>query len=554
MMAPGNRHFFALRLLLNDSLHQIGRGGGGNASEALGVVRAAGKFGAGTALSRILGVLRDMLKAYLFGTGVAADAFTVAFRIPNMLRAFLAEGTLSASFVPVFNDYLAKGKKEESWEVARNVFGILSLVLALVSGLGIILAPVIVRLIASGFGQVPGKIDLTITLTQILFPYIFFVGLTALAAGILNSHRHFTVPALAPAMLNLSMIAFMGFLCTRIIGGPKMQIYGLAAGALVGGAGQLLIQIPILRKKGMHFRPGFDFRHPAIGRIFKLMIPGVIGMGVAEINAFVDTYLAALLQSGSVAALEYGNRLVQLPLGVFGVALGTAALPTMSSQAAREDTENLKNTLSTTLRMIVFIMAPATVGLIVLRVPIVRLLFERGRFFEGDSVGLVTSALMFYSIGLVAYGAARSVVAAFYSLKDTKTPVKCSFVAMVANVILNIILMRYLELGGLALATALSSMINVTLLVIILRKRLGGFFEPRWWTSAVKSISAALGMGVVTYLCQAWVYGWAGPLGGMAKIYNVALPVAAGIAAYVLFSMLLGSQELKLALDAVRKR
>lgn len=521
--------------------------------ESLGVMRAAGKFGAGTALSRVLGVFRDMLKAYLFGTGVAADAFTVAFRIPNMLRAFLAEGTLSASFVPVFNDYLAKGKREESAEVARNAFGILALALLAVSALGVLLAPIIVRVMASGFSEIPGKIELTVNLTRILFPYIFFVGLTALCAGILNSHRHFTVPALAPAMLNISMIAFMGLLCTRIIGGPKMQIYGLAAGALAGGMGQLLIQVPVLKSKGIPLRPGFDYRHPAIGKIFRLMIPGVIGMGVAEINAFVDTYLAALLQAGSVAALEYGNRLVQLPLGIFGVALGTAALPTMSAQAARDETAQLKETLATNLRMIVFVMAPATVGLIVLRVPIVRLLFERGRFFGGDSVEMVTWALMFYSIGLVAYGGAKSLVAAFYSLKDTKTPVRCSFAAMIANVILNIILMRYLQLGGLALATALSSMLNVGLLIVFLRRRLGTFIRTPWLMSAARSVTAAAGMGMVTYWCHHWVFGWAGPLGGMAKIYNVVIPVMAGMASYVLFSALLGSPELKLAWRAVRR-
>jgi len=523
-------------------------------AEAVTVVRAAGKFGAATAFSRVLGVFRDMLKAYFFGTGVAADAFTVAFRIPNMLRAFLAEGTLSASFVPVFNEYLATGRKKESWEVARNAFGILAVVLLVVSALGVLLAPWIVRLIASGFAEVPGKIGLTVTLTRILFPYIFFVGLTALAAGILNSHRHFTTPAIAPAMLNISMIAFMGLLCTRIIGGPKMQIYGLAAGALVGGAGQLLIQIPVLRRKGMPLKPGFDFRHPAIGRIFKLMVPGIIGMGVVEINAFVDTYLAALLEPGSVAALEYGNRLVQLPLGVFGVALGTAALPTMSTHAARDETEKLKRTLDSALRMIVFVMAPATVGLIVMRVPIVRLLFERGRFFGGNSVSLVTSALMFYALGLAAYGAAKSLVAAFYSLQDTKTPVRCSFVAMVANVVLNLILMRYLALGGLALATALSSTLNVILLLRFLTKKVGRLFGPDLGLSIARSVGAALAMGATTSWCFELVFSWAGPRGGMAKVYNVMIPVFVGMAAYTLFSFLLRSPELHLVWAAVRRR
>jgi putative peptidoglycan lipid II flippase len=541
---------------LISAIDQIGRedGTAWDGRDSIGVMRAAGKFGAGTALSRVLGVARDMLKAYLFGTGIAADAFTVAFRIPNMLRAFLAEGTLSASFVPVFSEYLAKGKKKESWEVARNAFGILALVLLAISVLGILLSPLLVRAIASGFSQVPGKIALTVTLTRILFPYIFFVGLTALCAGILNSHRHFTVPALAPAMLNISMIAFMGLICTRIIGGPKMQIYGLAAGAVVGGVGQLLIQIPVLKSKGMPLRPGFNFHHPAIARIFRLMVPGVIGMGVAEINAFVDTYLAAVLQSGSVAALEYGNRLVQLPLGVFGVALGTAALPTMASQAAREETDKLKDTLATNLRMIIFVMAPAAVGLIVLRVPIVRLLFERGRFFGGDSVSLVTSALMFYAVGLISYGSAKSLVAAFYSMKDTKTPVRCSVVAMITNIILNLILMRYLQLGGLALATALSSTLNVVMLARYLTKKVGPFLTLSWLMGAARSVLAAGAMGVVTYWSYLWVFSWEGRHGGIVKVYNAGIPVMVGIASYMLFSLLLGSPELRLAFASLKRR
>jgi len=524
------------------------------AAESIGVMRAAGKLAGGTALSRVLGVVRDMLKAYLFGTGLAADAFTVAFRIPNMLRAFLAEGTLSAAFVPVFNDYLAKGRRKESWEVARHTAGILVIVLLLFTLAGVLLAPVLVRIMAAGYGEVPGKMELTVSLTRMLFPYIFFVGLTALCAGILNSHRHFTMPALAPAMLNISMVAFMGLLCVRLAGGPEVQIYGLAAGALVGGALQLAIQLPVLWKKGMPFRLGFDFRHPAIGRIFKLMLPGVVGLGVLEINAFVDTYLASLLRPGSVAALEYGNRLMLLPMGMFGVALGTAALPTMSAQAALRETEKLRDTLDTALRMVVFVLAPATVGLVVLREPLIRLLFQRGAFTAGESTAMTASALMFYSVGLVAYGSAKSLVAAFYSMKDTKTPVRCSAVAMVSNIVLNLILMRYLELGGLALATALSSMINVALLTRFLRRRIGKVMRPSWGRSVLRACVAASAMGIVAYWCHAWTVDWVGQEGLAAKLLAVVLPVAAGIAGYVFFSYIMGSRELRLVGEAIRRR
>ena len=323
-------------------------------------VLSAGKLSLGTMASRVLGIVRDMMRAYLFGTGIAADAFTVAFRLPNMLRALFAEGALSAAFVPVLTEAMEKGDPEEWKRFVLNCASVLALTLILVSLLGILIAPGLIPLIVPGYAKVAGKIDLTVGLTRWLFPYIFFIGLATLAMATLNALRHFTAPAMSAAVLNLSMIASMVFLCPALGQAPDRQITGLAWGVLAGGALQLLIQIPPLwrHRLGVAFR--MSLRDPRLRRVGALMLPGVVGMGVAEINAFVDTFLGSLLPAGSVAALEYGHRVMQLPLGVFAVALGTAVLPTLSRFAARGEEESLEGAFNLVLRLTLFILLKVT--------------------------------------------------------------------------------------------------------------------------------------------------------------------------------------------------
>lgn len=506
--------------------------------------RSAGKIAIATLISRVLGLIRDMVKAYLFGTSIAADAFTVAFRIPSMLRQLLGEGALSAAFVPTYTEYLTTRTPRESWQLLNVVFSLLAGLLLVIVGVGIFLSPQIVQLMVAGFEQIPGKLTLTISLTRILFPYIFFVSLAALVMGILNSHRQFFIPALAPVMLNLSLIISAFTFCPLFGETPEKQIFGFAIGALIGGLGQLAIQLPPLIRLGFRFRPSFNWRHPGLIRILKLMAPGLFGIAIYEINLLADTFLASLLPTGSVASLEYGNRLVQLPLGAFATAIGTAILPSLSVHAAQENTQKLKETFSHALRLILLILIPATIGLIILADPIIRLLLQRGVFNITRSLPMTVGALTFYALGLCSYGMIKGVVPVFYAMKDTKTPVKVAAVAMTSNIVLNLILMQILELRGLALATALSATLNVSLLLFILRRRIGTFDELKILRSALKTTLATGIMGGVCWLSLSTCLHFWGTGVLWARVLNLFIPLILSIGVFFGFARLLRHSEL----------
>ena len=437
------------------------------------LVSGASRLGLGTFISRLLGLGRDMARAWLFGTGMAADAFTVAFRVPNLLRALFAEGALSASLVPVLADYVERDDREATVRFLRALSTVLCAALGITVLLGVLLAPTIVPWLVHGFRAVPGKVELTVRLTQVLFPYLLLIGLATLAMAVLNTHRHFTTPALSPSVLNVFMIVGALLVAPQLGDDPSVQVYGLAAAVLLGGVFQAAIQWPPLRARRLTLAPSRAWRDPGVGRVLWLMLPGVLGIAVQEINAFVDTFLASLLVQGSVSALEYGQRVMQLPLGVIGVALGTASLPTLSRLVSRGERAQAEDTAAFSIRLVLLVMLPASIWLVILARPILALLFQRGAFSGGDSLAMTTMALRFYALGLVAYGTAKSLVPLFYAHKDTRTPVRAAVIALVANVVLNLILMRYLALGGLALATALSSFLNVALLAHWSRRRLG---------------------------------------------------------------------------------
>jgi len=363
-----------------------------------GVVRATGVIGLATLLSRILGFIRDVVVAGTFGAGSATDAFFVAFRIPNLLRRLLAEGALSPAFVPVFAEYLANRPRGEFLRMVRSVATTFFLILCVVCLLGILLAPWIVSLMAPGFSSVPQKAELTTRLTRLMFPYLLFVGLTALATGILNVHRRFFAPALGPVALNLGMIASVIFLVPRL----ELPITGLAVGVLVGGLGQFLFQLPDMRRAGISLAPSTELFHPALARITLLLGPSVLGLAAVQLSVFVNTFLASLLRDGSISYLYYADRIMEFPLGVFGVAVATAALPPMAEQAARRDLRRLGETLSFALRLSCFVAVPASVGLLLLRNPLVRVLFERGEVQRADTQA-TAFALGFYALGLTAF-------------------------------------------------------------------------------------------------------------------------------------------------------
>jgi len=508
-------------------------------SEKSKVTVAAGIVGAATLLSRIFGFIRDMVIASIFGAGLSADAFFVAFRIPNLLRRLFAEGSLSITFVPVFSEYLTNSGKNEAFKLALSAVRTLTVLLILVAVAGVLLSPLIVRLIAPGFSATPGKLALTITLTRMMFPYIVFIGLVALFMGILNVLGHFAAPALAPVCLNIAMIGSV-FLIAPFMSDP---ILGVAIGVIIGGLLQLLLQVPFLISKGFIFWKKASFYHPGLKKIGTLMLPTILGAAVYQINILVGTLLASLLPQGSVSYLYYADRLVQFPLGIFAIAIATAVLPTLSRQAAAKDADALRETFAYAIRLVLFITIPAMIGLIVLREPIVALLFKRGAF-DAETVRQTAVALLYYCVGLWAFSAVRVVVSTFYALQDTRTPVRIAIIAIAANIALSIILMKPLAHGGLALATSLSSMLNLVLLIWVLRQRLG---VPDWHPiviSAIKTVASSAIMGVGVYIIA--YYTISSPTATFAHLsVGLLVSIVSGLILYAGLSRLMKSDELK---------
>ncbi len=511
------------------------------------LVKAAGVIGLATFSSRILGFIRDMVLARLFGAGAAADAFFVAYRIPNLLRELFAEGSMSAAFIPIFSEYLTRRTQRDAWELASAAFTTLLTILTGVCVLGILAAPWIVALIAPGFGDDPGKQALTMVLTRIMFPYLLFIGLSALAMGVLNSVRSFAAPAFSPVMFNVVIIA------SALLLAPAFEepILAVAVGVVAGGLAQFLVQLPALRRSGLLFRWRADFGHDGVRRIGWLMAPALIGLSVTQINLLVSTILASFFPGGPTY-LFYGMRLIQFPLGVFGVALATAVLPSLSTQAAQGDLEALRRTLAFGLRLIFFIIFPAMVGLILLRVPIVHLFFEHGRFSAADTAG-TAGAVLAYAVGLWAFAGVRIVVAAFYALQDTRTPVLVAGCALAANIGLSLLLMGPLAHVGLALATALSAMLNMTLLVIFLARRLAALGWPAILKSHLRVLLASL---PIVAACL-WVAGlgvWGQPEAWVAKATMLIVGIGLSVAGYVTAQTLLRSDEMDFLWGLVHRK
>ncbi len=510
------------------------------------MARAAGVVGLATLASRITGFARDMVIAYFFGAGAAADAFFVAFRIPNLLRRLFAEGTLTIAFVPVFTEVLAKKGKEEAFLLARSTFSLLALALLLTCALGITFSQQVVLIIAPGFGAGGPSHALAVELTRWCFPYIFFISLTALAAGVLNSLNHFFAPAASPVLLNLAFIGCAAAF-SRVTDPPVLS---LAYGVILGGAAQFLVQLPYLRARGVSLRPAWDIKNPYLGRILKLMGPAAFGAAVYQLTVLINTMLASWLPTGSVSYLYYADRLIEFPLGIFAIAVSTAILPSLSRQAANADHQALVQTMGYGLRLTMFINLPAMAGLLVLAQPLVELLFARGEFGP-ESSRATAQALMGYGVGLWAAAGVRSVLPAFYALKDTRTPVKVGFFCLLVNLAVSLALMKPLAHVGLALATSASGAVNMLALLWLLRQRLGPLGARRIALSSLRvslaSLVMAAAVGAVAYLPDWGVSAW----------LKAARPIAAmtvGVAVFFLAAWGLRLPELRELWEAARSR
>jgi putative peptidoglycan lipid II flippase len=460
----------------------------------------------------------------------------------------VGEGSLTISFVPVYTDYLTHHPESETRKVTHIAFTVAGAVLLILTLFGILFSPLLIRIIAPGFVENPEKFGLTVTLNQILFPYLFFMGLFALSMGILNSLRHFFAPSIAPIFLNISIILSVLFFRSYF----EIPVMALALGVLAGGVIQFLFQIPFLRKRGITFRFHFDFKHPAIRRIGSLMIPGLIGTAVYQINVFIDTIFASFLPGGSVSYLFFADRLMEFPLGIFGIAVGMASLPSLSGLASQGRKEEMRETLAFTLRLVFFISVPAMVGLIALKTPIIHLLFERGQF-DPTATRMTAQALLCYSVGLWAIAGARTIAPAFYALQDTWTPLKIALICLGANVLFIVFLIHPLKHAGLALATSLSSTLNLVLLFWRLNLKMGGLDLRGTARSFLRILLCSLAMGFSAYgICS--LGNWSGPGRSLVKGILLGAGIGAGIGVYGLCSYLFKIEEFLFLLKMAKRR
>lgn len=458
------------------------------------ISRGVRSFTLGTAVSRVMGLAREMVFAHLFGVGAATDAFNVAFRIPNLLRDLFAETALSDAFVPVLTSEKAKGREAQN-RLASNIFNVLFVVTGLVSLAGFVAAPTLAKAIAFGFGRVPGKIDLTAQLTAVLFPFLLFVSLAAWAMSYLNTERSFFVPSVAPAAFNVFSILVplltYGWFAAR----GKEPIFGMAVGVLVGGLMQFLVQVPLLRRKGFRWSPVLSFRDPEFRRVMALFVPVAIGLAGTRINVLVNTILVTPLAEGSVSWLNYAFRIMHLPLGLFGVAVGAVALPSLSKLVVENDTAAIRGTLADSLRMVLFLTVPTSALLVGLAVPVTRAIYERGRFTAADTLA-TAAALLLYVLGIPFMSALRNVAAVFYAYKDAKTPMYASFCSIGLNIVLNVTLMWVLGYLAFPLSTTLAAILNVGILYALLPRKVGPMeFGPLAAYAGKLGLASAAGGG-----------------------------------------------------------
>jgi putative peptidoglycan lipid II flippase len=487
-----------------------------------------------TLLSRITGLVRETLKAALFGAGAQMDAFEAAFRLPNILRRMFAEGAFSQAFVPILAEFRERQGAAATKSLLDHVTGALVVVLLAVTALGVLAAPLLVYLLAGGFAATPGKVELTADLIRICFPYLFFISLVSLAGGVLNVHRRFAIPAFTPVLLNVSVIAAALLLAKHV----DPPILALGWGVFIGGVAQLALQVPPLVRLGMLPRPRLDLRHEGVRRILRAMAPAVLGVSAAQINILLSTQLAALLGDGRISWITYADRLMEFPTALLGVAVGTVLLPSLSRQHASSDTERYSDLLDWGLRLVVVLALPAAAALAVLAVPLVATLYQYGRFGVND-VLQVRLALLGYSVGLIGLIAIKVLAPGFYARQDLRTPVRYAFVTVALTQAIAVSLMFVIGHPALTLAISLGACANAVLLLRALVRR--GIYRPRpgWGGFVARTLVAVAVLAAV-------LWGLTGPdadwlrAGALVRIPRLAVVVAAGALAYFAVLRLLG--------------
>jgi len=496
------------------------------------LMRTVGSISLATSMSRVLGLVRDQVQAYFFGAGPITDAFIAAFRVPNLLRDLFAEGALSSAFIPTFTAERERKDDAAAWRLANRTISVLLVILGALTVIIAFGAPWILKVYVAGFP--PDKMDLAVTMTRILAPFLLFVALAAVAMGVLNTHGRFFLPSLAPASFNVAAIVGVLLLVPLL---PRFGLepgLALAIGAVAGGALQFLVQLPAMRSVGFRFRFDLVWRDPALRRIGALMLPATLGLAATQINILVDTVLASTFGDGPITYLAYAFRLMQLPIGLFGVAIGTANLARVSRDAAQRDLQSLRVNLATSLRAAALLVLPATIGLIVLREPIVRLLFEHGRF-GGEDTRRTAATVLCYALGLFAYAVTKIQVPTFYALGDTRTPMLGSVTAVSAKIGANFLfiwLLRRLGVDpflGLALSTSLAAWINFGWLGLGLRRHLGTLRGQRVGSTYGIMLLLSSVMGGATLFVHAGLERWLGGGGLVSEAARLMAAILAGM-------------------------
>jgi putative peptidoglycan lipid II flippase len=541
-------------------------------SENRQIARAAGTVAALTLASRITGLVRDAVMSHVFGAGVAADAFFVAFRLPNLLRRLVGEGAVSGAFIPVFGEALERDDPAEATRAFRAVVTGFALLLAALTAVGIALAPLWLRVMAPGFDDQPDVFALTVRLTRWLFPYLPLVGLVAALGGFLNALRHFAAPAASPVLLNLAMITAMLAMAPLF----AQPIDALAVGVLAGGGLQVVAQVLALRARGVELTPVWAPRHPALVRVLALLVPTTLGAAVYQLNVLISTSVASALPAGSVSHLWCAGRVLELPIGLVAVALGTAALPSFAAQAARGAHGELRRSLTFAIGLTNLIAVPATVAMFVLAVPITAVLFQHGAFAAADAEH-TARALQAYAVGLWPLAVVRLAVPALYALRDVRTPLLAAAAAVIGNLLASLALIGPLpdavssgfaaaiaraattltvadfDSAGLALAASLGAALNLVSLLPVLHRRLGGLDGRTLASSGLRSMLASLPMGVLVYAASA-AYDWTGPGTLTAKALLLTVIISAGLATFAGTAVAIGGPEVKGMRRLIRER
>ncbi|TDI26544.1 MAG: murein biosynthesis integral membrane protein MurJ [Acidobacteria bacterium] len=517
------------------------------------VAGSAAVIGVATMTSRVLGLGRNLVFASLFGASSAMDAFFVAFRIPNLMRDLFAEGAMSAAFVPTFTRRLTTEGRAAAWRLGTQLINALIVITGVLVLAAIIFAEPLTRLFARDFAEVPGKLELTVRLTRVMLPFLTLVAVAAACMGMLNSLRRFFIPALSPAMFNISVI-LSGLLLVPLMPQAGFErIMAIACGVVLGGIGQIAIQYWMLHREGFRYRFTLDPTDRGLREVLRLMGPATIAGAALQVNLVVTTILATSQGTGAVSWLTYAFQVMYLPIGVLGVSIATAAIPVLSRHAALGELHQMRRTISHSLRLMLMLMVPATVGLVVLAVPIVRLLFERRAFTPADTQATAL-ALACYAPGMVGYSVVRLAVPSFYALGTSLTPALVSAGTVGLNIVLNLVLVRVMGYQGLALGNAIAALSNAALLLALLRRRLDGLEGASIADSFARITVAAAVMGVAVWQANLWMTAlWPGT-GVWTQLLIVASDIGVGLAVLGAAARVLGLAEYNQAKDQILAR